>query len=180
MKALYLTAALAMLAAPALVQSTGPATAATSKVSTPQFVKTVATSDMFEIQSSQLASQMSKNADVQEFAATMIKDHTKTSDELKSLMKQPTAEKALATQLDDKHTKMLGQLKSSGTNFDRSYKQMQVQAHQDAVKLFQSYSQQGDNAELRAWAGKTLPALQQHLQHAQHLQLTQQTGDLRK
>ena len=156
-------------------------TAAISEVSTPQFVKTVAVSDMFEIQSSKLAAEMSKNAAVQEFAATMIKDHTKTSNELKSLMKQGNAQKALPSQLDEKHTQMLNQLKSaSGANFDGSYKQMQVQAHQEAVDLFESYSQKGDNAELRAWAGKTLPALQQHLQHAQNLQVTQQTGDLRK
>ena len=181
MKALYLTAAIAVFAAPALVQSTSPATAAMSEVSTPQFVKTVAVSDMFEIQSSRLAAEKSKNANVQEFAAMMIKDHTKTSNELKSLMKPANAQKALPSQLDEKHTQMLSQLKSaSGANFDRSYKQMQVQAHEDAVNLFQSYSQQGDNAELRAWAGKTLPALQQHLQHAQNLPITQQTGDLRK
>ena len=66
----------------------------------------------------------------------MIKDHTKTSNELKSLMKQGDAQKALPSQLDDKHTQMLNQLKSaSGANFDRSYKQMQVQAHEDAVNL---------------------------------------------
>jgi putative membrane protein len=124
---------------------------------------------------------MSNNANVQEFAATMIKGHTKTSNELKALMKQGNARKALPSQLDEKHTQMLNQLKSaSGANFDRSYKQMQVQAHEDAVNLFQSYSTKGDNAALRAWAGKTLPALQQHLQHAHNLQITQQTGDLRK
>ena len=181
MKKLYLTAAIAVFAAPALMQSTTPTIAAMSEVSTPEFVKTVALSDMFEIQASRLAAEKSKNANVQEFAAMMIKDHTKTSNELKSLMKPANAQKALPTQLDEKHTQMLNQLKSaSSANFDRSYKQMQVQAHEDAVNLFQSYSQKGDNAELRAWAGKTLPALQQHLQHAQDLQITQQTGDLRK
>jgi putative membrane protein len=181
MKAFYLTAAIAVFAAPVLVQSTNPATAAMAEVSTPQFVKTVAISDMFEIQSSQLAAQMSKNADVQEFAATMIKDHTKTSNELKSLVKQGKTNATIPSQMDEKHTQMLSQLKSaSGANFDRSYKQIQVQAHQEAVDLFQSYSQKGDNAELRAWAGKTLPALKQHLQHVQNLQVTQQTGDLQK
>jgi putative membrane protein len=117
---------------------------------------------------------------VQEFAATMIKDHTKTSNELKSLVKQGKTA-TIPRQMDEKHTQMLSQLKSaSGANFDTSYKQIQVQAHQDAVDLFQSYSQNGDNAELRAWAGKTLPVLKQHLQHVQNLQVTQQTGDLQK
>ena len=65
MKTLYLTAAIAVFAAPALVQSISPATAAMSEVSTPQFAKTVAASDMFEIQSTWLAAEMSKNANVQ-------------------------------------------------------------------------------------------------------------------
>lgn len=73
-------------------------------------------------------------------------------------MKQGNARKALPSQLKS----------ASGANFDRSYEQMQVQAHENAVNLFQSYSQKGDNAELRAWAAKTLPALQQHLQHAEN------------
>jgi putative membrane protein len=40
---------------------------------------------------------------------------------------------------------------------------MQVSAHKDAVSLFERYSNGGDNAELKAWAGKTLPALRHHL-----------------
>ena len=104
----------------------------------------------------------------------------KTSNELKSLLKQSNAQEALPNQLDEKHSKMLSQLKSAfGADLDRSCKQMQVQAPEHAVNLFQSYSQKGDNAELRAWAGKTLPALQQHLKHAQNLQ-NHSTGDLRK
>jgi putative membrane protein len=44
-----------------------------------------------------------------------------------------------------------------------------VSAHQDAVLLFQRYSRSGDNPALRAWALKTLPHLQNHLEMAQAL-----------
>jgi uncharacterized protein DUF4142 len=40
---------------------------------------------------------------------------------------------------------------------------MQVSAHKDAVDLFERYANGGDNADLKAWAGKTLPALKHHL-----------------
>jgi putative membrane protein len=46
---------------------------------------------------------------------------------------------------------------------------MQVSAHKDAVSLFERYSKSGDNAKLKDWAGKTLPALQHHLDMAQQL-----------
>ena len=46
---------------------------------------------------------------------------------------------------------------------------MQVDAHKDAVSLFERYSKGGDNADLKSWAGKTLPALKHHLEMAQAL-----------
>jgi predicted outer membrane protein len=39
----------------------------------------------------------------------------------------------------------------------------------DAVSLFERYAQGGDNAKLKDWAGKTLPALQHHLQMAEQM-----------
>ena len=44
----------------------------------------------------------------------------------------------------------------SGKDFDQSYDQMQVKAHQDAVALFESYAKGGDDRELKKWAVKTL------------------------
>jgi putative membrane protein len=46
---------------------------------------------------------------------------------------------------------------------------MQVSAHEDAVSLFERYAKGGDNAKLKDWAGKTLPALQHHLQMAEQM-----------
>jgi len=46
---------------------------------------------------------------------------------------------------------------------------MQVSAHKDAVSLFERYSKESDNAELKAFAAKTLPYLQMHLKMAQDL-----------
>ena len=47
---------------------------------------------------------------------------------------------------------------------------MQVSAHKDAVSLFERYAKSGDDPKLKDWAGKTLPALQHHLQMAQDLE----------
>jgi putative membrane protein len=46
---------------------------------------------------------------------------------------------------------------------------MQVSAHKDAVSLFERYAKGGDNAKLKDWAGKTLPALRHHLQMAEDM-----------
>jgi putative membrane protein len=78
-----------LAATPALAQSIGEKTGVNSTLgitpTTADFVKEAATSDMFEIQSSQLAQERG-NASEKTFAADMIKDHQKTSDDLKSMI----------------------------------------------------------------------------------------------
>jgi putative membrane protein len=39
---------------------------------------------------------------------------------------------------------------------------MQMEAHQQAISLFEGYAQGGDNPQLKQWAAKTLPALKMH------------------
>jgi putative membrane protein len=63
----------------------------------------------------------------------------------------------------------LGLKGKTGDQFAKDYAQTQQQGHQQAASLFQSYSTSGDNPALKAWAGKTLPTLQMHLQMAQKL-----------
>ena len=46
---------------------------------TEDFVKTVAISDMFEIQAGQLATEKAQNGDVKSFGQEMVDDHSKTS-----------------------------------------------------------------------------------------------------
>jgi putative membrane protein len=69
----------------AFVLSVAPAFGQT-RVSTEDFVKKVAISDMMEIQSSQLALSKNPDADTKPFAEKMVKDHQQTSTELKGLV----------------------------------------------------------------------------------------------
>ena len=143
------------------------AAGALAQTSTQEFVTKVAISDMFEVQSSKLATKKG-NANISAFPERMVKDHTKTSQELKAMVGKAKAK--LPTALDAEHEKKLAQLqKLSGDEFNSAYASIQIQAHEEAVKLFTSYSSSGDDAELKAWAANTLPALKEHLQHAQKL-----------
>ena len=78
-----------LLAGPAFAQSVGEKTGVNSALdiapTTVDFVKEVATSDMFEIAASKLA-QDKGNAPEKTFASQMIADHTKTSTELKGMV----------------------------------------------------------------------------------------------
>ena len=81
-KALIIAAGCGLFASVAFAQT--PPAAGTP--STQDFVNKVAISDMFEVQSSQLALAKQADADTKPFAEKMIQDHQKTSSELKALV----------------------------------------------------------------------------------------------
>jgi putative membrane protein len=162
-RTLILAAAFGFVTAAAFAQ---PATAPQAR----DFVNKVAISDMFEIESSKLALSKQPDADTKPFAEKMVRDHQKTSSELKALIDGGKVKASLPTSLDSEHQKMLDELKGkSGNDFDQSYDRMQAKAHQDAVSLFDSYAKGGDDPELKNWAAKTLPDLKEHLSMAQKL-----------
>jgi len=152
-----------------LMATTAPAIAAEAP-STEQFVEKVAASDLFEIEAGNLASKQAENANVKDFGQRMVDDHTKTSDQLKTLVKDKDIKAELPAAIDDEHQAKLDKLKeSSGPAFDKSYMSGQVKAHEKAVELFQDYASAGDNADLKQWAASTLPTLQDHLKQAKSL-----------
>jgi putative membrane protein len=162
-----------LLAGPALAQSAGEKTGVNSVLgiapTTADFVKEVAISDMFEIQSSKLAEDKG-NARQKTFASQMVTDHTKTTTELKGLVSSGKVKADLPDALDSSTQSKLDKLKSeNGEDFGSDFDSDQVSAHKDAVSLFERYAKGGDNADLKDWAGKTLPTLQHHLEMAQNL-----------
>jgi putative membrane protein len=160
--------ATALTAAPAIAQ-TPPAPTATppagavapSNVNAAEFVNQAANSGMFEIQSSEMALDKSRDDRIREFAQHMVRDHTQASEKLKAAagsIPGPTA-------LDPEHAKMLQQLQqAAGNDFTRTFVQMQFEGHQKAVSLFVGYAQNGDNPQLKQFAQETAPTLRNHLQ----------------
>jgi putative membrane protein len=123
---------------------------------------------MTEIEAAKIA-QSKGNADEKKFAEMMLTHHTKTSNELKSLI-PVNMKAAVPTALDDASQKKLAKLRDAKPeDFASEYDPMQVNAHEDAVSLFERYANGGDEPQLKEWAGKTLPALKHHLELAQAL-----------
>jgi putative membrane protein len=99
----------------------------------------------------------------------MIADHTKTSEQLKSMV-PADAKAAIPTALDSSSQGKIDKLKNAKPDdFSSDFDSMQVSAHKDAVSLFERYAKGGEDPKLKDWAGKTLPALQHHLEMAQNL-----------
>ena len=191
MRSLVILAAAGLLSTSALAQSQFPPTAGnapvqpntaaqgpnaskaqhTQKVSsaTQQFVQKAAISDLFEIQSGQLAQQKAANDEYKQFGQMVRDDHSETTDQIKAMASNLPGLQ-LPQALDAAHKQKLDKLQSlSGAQFEDQFKKDQVAGHQDAVKLFERYAQKGDQPDLKIFAQETLPKLKEHLQHAQSL-----------
>jgi putative membrane protein len=144
-----------------------PASAALSSADR-NFAMQAASGGLAEVQTAQLAEQRSTSPQIQQFAKRMVTDHTAANNELTqigqqdniNLPKQPTGKDATEEQ------RLRG---LTGTRFEQAYAQGALRDHQQTVQLFQKEADSGQDPALKAFAQKTLPVLQEHLQMAQAL-----------
>lgn len=158
---------IAFLAAGLFGFAAGPSSAALSSADR-EFVQHAASGGMAEIQAAQLAQQRAGSPQVRQFAGRMITDHTQAGDELQQIADQLSI--TLPSQPDSKEMAAQQKLRGlNGANFDEAYAQQEVRDHQQDVALFRKEATSGQDPALKAYAQKTLPILQQHLQMAQLL-----------
>jgi putative membrane protein len=139
--------------------------------STPDFVQTAATSDMYEVEAGKIASEKGQSNAVKQFGQMMVEAHSKTTEELKAIVAAEKINVQLPTALDSSHQKMIDALNNAKpADFDKTYAEQQEEAHGDAEDLFEDYSEGGDNAALKAFAAKVLPVIKQHEQEADKLE----------
>jgi putative membrane protein len=138
-----------------------------NEAAAPDFVTKLAASDMFEVEAARLAEKRSANPEVKKFAALMIKDHTKSSKELKNAISASGQAIAPPTALpSDKQDALNDLAKADAKDFDLRYMDGQVDAHQAALNVLQRYAQDGDVAQIKTFAASTAPIVQQHYDRA--------------
>jgi putative membrane protein len=124
----------------------------------------------FEIGSSRLAKSKSQNEGVRQFADQMISDHTAAAEKLRAVAQLQGIRGDKVDALSSAHQADMERLeKASVSEFDAIYLDVQTKAHEDAVALFKSYAEDGDDAQLKQFAAQTLPKLEQHLEHVRAL-----------
>ena len=125
------------------------------------YVKQAGAGDLYEIQSSKLAS-TSRNPQVKQFAQQMIRDHTQSTAEVKAAAKSDGLTPKPPMLMPKQKADIKALTAAKGTQRDALYIQQQKQAHQEALVLHQGYAQDGDKPALKAVAGKITPIVQHH------------------
>lgn len=169
-----LAAALTALAVPAFAQTsstpTPPAAGASTAVvqqhpldrADRRFVDHAAQAGMAEVAMGRLATVRGNHAQVKSFGQRMVDEHGKANQELKALLESKGVRLPQETErAHERDANRLGKLE--GAEFDREYMKHMVTDHEKDVKDFERASKEAKDPELRAWAAKTLPVLQQHL-----------------
>src|SRR5947209_8592002 len=134
-----------------------------------KFVKEASRGGMSEVELGNLAKQKGTSQSVKEFGERMVRDHKKANDELKQIVSQKGA--ALPAELNRNERSTMDKLqKANGAEFDREYTEAMVKDHRTDVKEFQDAAQSANDSDIKSFAQKTLPTLQEHLRMAEDMQ----------
>jgi putative membrane protein len=133
-----------------------------------KFAVAAANGGMAEVELGTLAQQKAVNAKVKDFGAMMVTDHSKANDEMKALAKSKGI--TLPDSIDTKEQKVKADLSAkSGADFDKAYVSNMIDDHKEDIKEFEDAAKNCKDADLKAFAEKTLPTLKMHLDAIQKI-----------
>jgi putative membrane protein len=145
---------------------TGQTNSANRMTADNSFVTKAAQGGMAEVKLGELAKDHASSQQVKDFGQQMVTDHTKANDELKSVASKKNI--TLPTDVDAKDQATYDRLsKLNGVEFDKAYMRDMVTDHRKDVSEFRRESESGTDPDVKAFAAKTLPTLEHHLQMAE-------------
>jgi putative membrane protein len=129
-----------------------------------KFVSQAAQGGMFEVKASRLALDKGVPDPTRQFAQMMVDDHGKANRDLESIVKKKGG--TVPATLDADHQEQLDGLADlNGKEFERKYHDVQVKGHDEAIALFERYSKNADDPDIKAFANRLLPILRAHRKH---------------
>lgn len=135
---------------------------------TNDFFMKAAKGGMMEVAAGKTAQTNAASTEVKNFGSKMVSDHTRANNELTALA--ATKNVTLPAVLEGDHREHLDELgKKSGNEFDKAYMDMMVNDHDKTVEMFEDAANNSKDADVKAFAAKTLPTLREHQQMAKDL-----------
>jgi putative membrane protein len=143
-----------------------------TKLTDPEIASIAVTANQIDINAAELAKSKSKNAEVLNFAKTMIADHQSVINQATALVKKLNVtpkDNAVTQQLQANAKKTMASLKGkSGAAFDKAYVKNEVAYHKAVISTVEkTLIAESQNAELKSLLQSVLPVLKTHLQHSE-------------
>jgi putative membrane protein len=143
------------------------------------WVMKIAKGGMAEVELGKLAAEKGSSDAVKQFGQRMVDDHSKANDELKALAESKKITLSAEIAPEDK-TLRDRLMKLSGPAFDQAYMKAMLNDHLKDVSEFRTESRSGKDPDVKAWAAKTLPTLEEHLKMARATNGTVGTSGTKK
>ncbi|MCG2591686.1 DUF4142 domain-containing protein [Ramlibacter sp. XY19] len=151
----------------AAVAIASPAVFAAVSKKDQEFFTKAAGGGMFEVEAGKLAQSKGQSDGVKSFGSMLEKDHGAANEELKALAAKKGAK--LPDAVPAKMQKTLDKLAKS-KHFDQDFvKEVGLHDHKTDIALFEKTAKGASDADVKAFASKTLPTLKEHLKHAEGL-----------
>lgn len=132
------------------------------------FMMKAAMGGMMEVSAGTAAQSNAVNDRVKANGSMMVTDHTKANTELMALASSKGVTLPAALPADQqKHLDDMAKMK--GKAFDSHYISMMMNDHKKDIAEFEKEANSGMDADLKAWAAKTLPTLKMHRDSVQAL-----------
>jgi putative membrane protein len=128
-----------------------------------------------EVQLGKLAADRAASPEVKQLAQRLVQDHGNANQELLSIAEKKDID--VPKELDDMHEDVVELLSElEGASFDREFVRYQMMHHEKDAAGFTIQAKDGQDPELKAFAAKQLPILQDHLQQLRQLAAKQTTA----
>jgi putative membrane protein len=144
----------------------GAAFGATLSAADKAFLTTAAKANMTEAHEGQMAAEQASRTDVKNFGVTLVQDHTQAYKDLQQVA--TTVGFDIPNGINTAKDAQIVQLvRLKGEQFDKRFCADQLAGHRSAIALFKREAAHGENADVKAYAARTVPVLEKHLQMAE-------------
>lgn len=132
------------------------------------FLRTAAQDDVFEIRLGEYAANHAALSETKQFGKQMATDHQADLKQIEQLAQDHGVDlKTHDNDLTPQQKTQYDQLTTrAGKNFDKEYTKLALAEHNRMISLYQRQRDHAKDVDIREYAGKTLPSLEQHKQMA--------------
>jgi putative membrane protein len=143
------------------------------------FLEDAAKRSMSDTQLADLAASRAASEDTKQLAQRIKADHQKIADELKTLAEKKGVKLPLVVDKSQQHTaEKLAKLQ--GNDFDKELATELKKDQKDAVDDFEKRARKADDADVKAWAQKSLDTLREDLKMAEDVEGKEKAGEKNK
>jgi len=153
------------------------ALAQSSKLNTSdkKFLHDAADIEMMQAHLGQMAEASASESPVRDFAKTLVSDHTSAYERLTVLANKVGA--SIPKGIDVRRDRSISELTHlKGNNFDKRFIRQEIRDHERVLSEFRHEASHGQDADVKAFAGKMVPIVENHLHAAEKLAKAQRHG----